>query len=72
MLHDRRYNSTMRAGHRLTGNQALAFTAGAENPLSVSVPSSLQKTALNLRLEEFEHFGHDGAALHHAGLCSRS
>jgi hypothetical protein len=61
MLQDRRYNSTMRAGHRLTGDQALAFTAGAEKPLSVSVPRSLPKAALNLRLEEFEHFDHDGA-----------
>src|SRR5215813_1187305 len=66
MLQDRRYDSTMRAHHRLTGDQALAFTAGADEPRSVSVPRSLSKTALNLRLEESQHFGHDGGALHHA------
>jgi hypothetical protein len=81
MLQDRHYNSTMRAGQRLTGDQTLAYTAGAEEPLSgsglvkqLSVPRSLPKAALNLRLEEFEHFDHEGAALHHAtvGLFSRS
>jgi len=71
MLQDRRYHSTMRAHHRLTGDQTLAFTAGADVPRSVSVTRSLPKTALDLRLcaldlrlEELQHFAHDGGALH--------
>src|SRR5215471_1449971 len=78
MLQDRRYHSTMRAHHRLTGDQTLAFTAGADVPRSVSVTRSLPKNALDLRLcaldlrlcaldlrlEELQHFAHDGGALH--------
>jgi hypothetical protein len=58
----------MQAHHRLTGDQALAFTAGTEELRSVSVHRSLPKTALNLRLEEFQHFEH-GGALHHVTVA---